>query len=239
MGTGNAHQRTTGGLAHFQHVHTDHGTFDVLLTGDLLAGTQHSVRSVVTLTDADKDIAIRILTQDGSGQQFLRLVGIGFVHHAALCLTDALNDHLLGGLGSDAAKLCDVHGDGHGFAQTGVHIIIACGIQLDFQSHIFHFCHNGLDKIHGQALLGQVHDHIISGNIPMIFTILAVSIGQRLLQTLHHVGHGDALELLQILQAGKNFSADINLGCFGSLLGSSGLCHCRFVPPISIGWVLD
>ena len=97
---------------------------------------------------------------------------------------------------------------------------------MDFQRQIGQLIHHGLDLEHAQAFLTEVHHHVLGGNVPVILPILAVGVGQRLLQTLHHIIHGDALELFQLPQRSENFRADVHLGGFGLLFGILSGCHC-------------
>ena len=197
----------------------------IAFTGDLLGSTQNSIVLLVALAHGHDDVtAFGINTQNSAGQQLLSLGGVAFVNHATLSLADALDNHLLSGLGSDAAELLNINGDGYIVADADIGVDVLCSVDVDLQGGILHLFHNGLDLIHIQAVLAQVHHHIFGGDVAMIFTILAVSIGHSLLQTLYHVVHADALELFQLTQTLKNLYADVDLG--GIVLLSS-LCHCR------------
>jgi hypothetical protein len=103
------------------------------------------------------------------------------------------------------------------------------GIDVNLDGGILNFFHSGLQQVHRKTLLAQINHHIFSGDIPMVLTVLAVSIGQSLLQPLFHIGNRNALQLFQFPQACKNFCADVHLGGFG-LLGFS-LCHDFLHPP--------
>ena len=230
MGTGNVDQGTAGSTVDLQDVDTDQIAGLVLLAGDLLGNTQDSVLLLVALADLDEDIAGGIQTQDGAGQQLLSLGRVALVSDAALSLTDALDDDLLGSLGSDAAELLDVDGQGDGIAQLDVGVGDAGSVDVDLQRGVPQVVDNGLDLAHEDALLGDVDDDILGGDVTVILTILAVCIGQRLLQTLHHVIHGNALGLLQLLQSGEDLGA-IDLVGLGLLLGFGGSSH-FFFPPL-------
>ena len=180
---------------------------------------------LITLTDADEVIAGGVQTQDGAGQQLLGLGGIALVHGTALSLADALDDDLLGGLGGDAAELGDVHGNGDGVAQLDVGVVAAGGVDVDLQSDIGQLLHNGLDLVHAQTFLTDAHDNVLSGDVAMILAVLAVGVGQSLLQAVDHVLHGNALELLQLAQAFKDLLAHIDFRGSLGLLGSGGSCH--------------
>ena len=137
-----------------------------------------------------------------------------------ISLADALDDHLLGGLGSDAAELCDVHGDGDGVAQLDVGVIATGGVDVDLQGDVLQDVHNGLDLMHAQTLLADAHDHILGRDIAMILPVLAVCVGQGLLQAVDHVLHGNALDLLQLAKALKDLLAHIDFRGGLGLLGS-------------------
>ena len=211
----------------FQNVDPDQVALCVLLTGDLLGGSEHSVGGLAALADAEEHItAGGVDAQHGAGEQLLSLGGVGFVHNAPLGFPDALNDHLLGGLGGDPAEFRDINRNGDGVAQLHGGVNPPGRVNMNFQRQIRQLVHDGLDLVHAQAFLAEVHHHILGGNIPVILPILAVGVGQRLFQTLHHVIHGNALELFQFPQRSENFSADIHLGGFGLLLGCLS-CHKR------------
>ena len=232
MGTGNLDHGTAVSAVHFQNVNTDGLTHSVLFAGDLLADAEHSIILLITLADADEDITGRIQTQDSTQQQLLALGGVAVIDHTALCLTDALDDYLLGGLGSNAAELVKVDRDGDGIANLCAGVDIAGGIDVDLHSGVLHFFHGGLGQGQEQTLLTQIYHHIFSGDIAMVFPVLAVCAGQRLLQTLHHVLHGNTLDFFQFTQACEDLCTDIDLRC-GLLLGLCGSCHFVF-PPLCV-----
>ena len=226
MGPGHMDQGTPVGLMDFQDVDSDQVALGIFLPRNLLAGPEHRVRGVIALTDADEHIAgTGINAQDSAGQQLLGLTGVGLIHHAPLGFPDALDDHLLGGLGGDAAKFGDVHRDVDGVSNLGVGVNAPGGVDVDFQGDVLQLLHGGLYLEHAQAGLIQVHHHVVGGNVPVILPVLAVGVGEGLLQPLHHVVNGDALELLQVPQTCENFCADVHLGCFGLLFGSGISCH--------------
>ena len=154
------------------------------------------------------------------GQQLLRLIGIALVYHAPLGFPDALNHNLLGSLGGDAAEFLNIHGDADGIAHLHVGIDVPGSVDLDFQRGILQLLHSGLDNVHGESVFAQIHHHIIRGHVPAILPVLAVSIGQRLLQPLHHVVHRNSLQFFQIPQACENLRANIDLRRFRLLFGS-------------------
>ena len=137
MGTGNMNQRTAVCLVNLQNVHPDQVAFLVLLAGNLLGGTEHCIGNFVAGADTDEHVAGGgVDPQHGAGQQLLCLGGVGFEHHAPLRFPDALDDHLLGSLGSDAAELLDVDGNCNGVTHIQVGIGAACGIHRDLQGQI-------------------------------------------------------------------------------------------------------
>ena len=207
---------------YFQHIDPDHLTGRVALAGDLLAGAQHSVRLLCALTQSHEHIAGRIHPEHAAGEHLLRLGRIAFINSAALCLTDALNDHLLGSLGGNAAKLLNVHGDRHGVAGLYIGVKVPGGIHMDLHSGVFHLFHGGLHQMHCKTFLTEIHHHIFCGDIPVILPVLAVCVSQRLLQTVHHIRNRDALQILQLTQRCKYLCTDIHLG--GVLL-LCPLCH--------------
>ena len=225
MGAGDVDQRAAAHLVDFQHVHPDHIALVVGFAGDLLAGLKHGVGGIVSLADAQEHVAGGgVDAQHGAGHQLLCLVGIAFVSHAPLGFPDALNDHLLGGLGGDAAEFLDVHGDVHRVAHLNVGVIVPGGVDGDLQRGILHLLHGGLDDVHGKSMLAQIDHHIVRRDVPAIFPVFAVGVGQRLFQTLHHIVHRDALELFQLPQRREDLRADVHLGGFRLLFGCLS-CH--------------
>ena len=165
----------------FQNIDPDDVAFLMLLTGNLLGSPEHSVGSLIALTDADEHITGGgVNAQHGAGEQLLGLGGIGFVHDAPLGFPDALNDHLLGGLGGNSAEFGNVNRDGNGVAYIQAGVDPPGGIDVDFQRQIRQLIHHGLDLVHTQTFLAEVHHHILSRNVPVILPILAVGVGQRL-----------------------------------------------------------
>ena len=225
MGPGHIHAGGAASLSGFQHIHPQLLAHLVGLAGNLFAGPQHGVVGVVAGTHGDDHVALRVDAQHRTGEQFLRLGGIALISHAPLGLPDALDDHLLGGLGGDAAELGNIHADGQGVAHLHIRLHVPGGVQLDLQCGILHFLHHGLDLPHGQALLGQVHHHVLCGNVLVVLPVLLISVGEGLLQPLHHIVHGDALELFQVPETFKNFCPDVYLGGFRRLFGSCISCH--------------
>ena len=226
MGPGNMDQRTAVGLVNFQNIDPDLVAFGVGFTGNLLGGAQNSIGLLVALADTDKHIAgDGIDPQHGAGEQLLGFAGVGFIHHAALGFPDALDHHLLGGLGSNAAELLDVDGNSHGVANLQVGVLQPGGINVDFQGDVGQFVNDGLDLVHGQALFTDVDHNVFTGDVAMILPVLAVGVGQRLLQTLHHVINRNALDLFQLAQACEDLSTNVYLRCFGLLFGIFSGCH--------------
>ncbi len=182
VGPGDVDQGAAVCLVNLQDVDPDQVAFGVLLSGDLLGGTEHSVGSLVALADADEHVAAGgIDPQHGAQQQLLGLAGVAFVHNAPLCFPDTLDNHLFGGLGSDAAELLNVHGDGHGVAYVQAGVVAAGSVQGDLEGHVVHDLHHGLDLVHAEALFTEGHHHVFRGDVPVIFPVLAVCVGQRLL----------------------------------------------------------
>ena len=181
MGAGNPDQRAAAHFVNLQHIHPEHVALVVGFAGNLLACLEHGVGGVVPLTDAQEHVAGGgVDAQHGAGHQLLCLVGIAFVSHAPLGFPDALNDHLLGSLGGDAAEFLDVHRDVHRVAHLNVGVIVPGGIDGNFQSGIFHFLHGGLDDVHGKSVLAQIDHHVVRRDVPAILPVFAVGVGQRL-----------------------------------------------------------
>ena len=129
MGTGHVDQGTTVCLMDFQDVDPDVVAFLIGFAGDLLAGAEHGIGLLVAGADAHEHVAAGgIDPQHGAGEQLLCLGGVGLVNHAPLSFADALNDHLLEGLGSDAAELLHFHGNVQKIAHLGVGINIPVDI---------------------------------------------------------------------------------------------------------------
>ena len=227
MGTGNVDHRTAGHLAHIQYVYADQIAGLIAFAGDLLVNTQHSIALIVALTDVYKNIAVGVDAENSAGEQLLRLGGVAFKGCATLCLTDALDHHLLGGLCGDPAELLNVNGNAYGFAHLNVGVNVPGGVDVHFYSGVFHFLHSGLYRIHEKTLFAQIDHHILCGDVLVILTVSAVGVGERLLQTFHHIGNGNAFDFFQIPQAGENFCADIYLGYFRFLCLSC--CHFEFL----------
>ena len=228
MGAGYLDHGAPGAAVHIDDIHPNQVAGLVSLAGNLLAEPEHSVMLLPALTDADEHIPGGVHPQHGAGEQLLGLGGITIVGRSPLCLPDALNHHLLGGLGGNPAELLNVDGDNHGVSQLHVGIDLPGSVDLDFQSQILRHLHHGLDLVHGQALLAQIHHHVLTGHIPVVLPVLPVGVGEGLLQPLHHIVYGNPLLLFQLIQAGENLSTNLYLGLFHFFLGSCVSCHDGF-----------
>ena len=195
MGTGYVDQRTTGCAMYFQNINTDMVAGSIAFAGDLLCHTQNSIALLRALTDADKYITGGIYLQNGSIQQLRGLGGIVFVNNSALSLTDTLNHNLLGSLCGNTAEFLEIDGQLNHITQLSIGIKLPCSVNVDLGGGILHFLHNSLGMEHEQTLFTQVYHNVLCRDVLVILLILAISIGQRLLQALHHVIYGDALEL--------------------------------------------
>ena len=231
---GYLHQGAPVALAHIQHIDLEDLALGIGLAGDLLPGTEHGLGGIIALAHLQQHIAGgRHSAEHGSGHELLGLIGVTLIHHAPLGFPDALDDHLLGGLGGNAAELLVIHGDADLIARLGVCLVAAGSVNGDLQSQVLQLVlrHSGLHQMDAQAVLVQIDDHIVGGHIPVVLPVLPVGIGQSLLQPLDHVVNGNALDLFQLPQACKNLCTHIYLGL--SLGGFCFSCH-RFVPPIRI-----
>ena len=224
MGPGNLNHGAPVGSAHIQHINPQQLALHIAFAGDLLVLSQQRVGHFVALAHTDDHIAgTGYNPGNGAGEQLLGLAGVALVHHAPLCLPDALDHHLLGGLGGNAAELLIVHGDMDLVPHLGVFLIVPGSVDLDFQSGILHLFHGGLHQVNAEAVLVQIYHHVVGGNIPVILPVLPVGVGQGLLQPLHHIVNGNALQLFQLPQACENLRAHIDLGLL--LCGFCFSCH--------------
>ena len=231
---GYLHQGAPVALAHIQHIDLENLALGIGFAGDLLPGAEHGLGGIVALAHLQQHIAGgRHGAEHGSGHELLGLIGVALIHHAPLGFPDALDDHLLGGLGGNAAKLLVIHRDADLIARLGICLIAAGSVNGDFQSQILQilFRHGGFHQMDAQAVLVQIDDHIVGGQILVILPVSAVGIGQCLLQALYHVVNRDTLDLFQLPQACENLCTHIYLGL--SLDSFCFSCH-RFVPPIRI-----
>ena len=226
MGAGHVNQGSTVGLADLHHIDPYQIALFKALSGNLLGGGEQCLGGLASLADFQNHVpGGGGDPQHGAGEQLLGFAGVALEHHAPLGLPDALNHHLLGGLGGDAAEFGNIHGDVDGIPHLGVGIDIPGGVDVDFQSDVLQLLHGGFHLEHAQTVLVQVHHHIVGGNVPMVLPVLAVGVGEGLLQPLHHIVHGNALELFQVPETCENFRADVHLGCFGLFFGFGISCH--------------
>ena len=230
MGPGDLDQGAPVVLADIQHIDPEQLALGIGFAGDLLVGSQNGVGHFVALAHPEDHIPAGGDDPGyGAGQELLGLAGVALIHGSALSLPNTLDDHLLGSLGGDAAKLGNVYGDAHRLAGLDIGVVSPGGIHGDLQGQVLQvvLLYGGLHQVHAQALLAQVYHNIVRGDIPVILPVSAVGVGEGLLQPLHHVIHGNALQLFQLPQAGKNLCPDIYLGfllhgfCFSRHCASS------------------
>ena len=92
--------------------------------------------------------AIEMCIRDSGGDNLLLLVLELLEHLSPLRLSDALTDDVLGGLGSDTAKLLGLQGNIDYRSHLSLFIILDCILQKDFIGVVFHLVHYVFDDGH-------------------------------------------------------------------------------------------
>ena len=139
MGTGHHHLGTAVILADLQHVDLDPLAVLVGLPGDHLVGGQDAVG----LAQLHVGVALLHPLHDG-GEDLVLLLGVLLVDVAALGLPDALDHHLLGGLGGDAPELAGVRLLLHDVAHLVEGVDLLGGGQGDLHGGVHDLLHHGL-----------------------------------------------------------------------------------------------
>ena len=154
-----------GGLLHFHHI-----TFQPLMVvigfvGDLFIGQQQSFRR----PQVDEHI-VAFDPLDGPGDDIIFPVGIPFIHHAPFRFPDPLDDHLLGILGGNPAKVLG----GHFRFQDIPHLVVGIELlgigQADFRSGIRDFFYNVLPGVHMDlpGLFMHGNSHILGRTVILL-----------------------------------------------------------------------
>ena len=221
MGTGDEDLGTAGGAADIHHVNTHVHALGELLALDLLAAHQQSLGGLGAGADAQAHIAgAGVDAGDDTGEDLV-LFGVELViHHAALCLTQALDDDLLAVAGGDAAKLGVIHGDVHDIADLilgGQSLGLGQGHLVE-GIHIILFVHHVLLDVHlqGLVLLIHIHDHVLHALV-----VTLVGGGDGLDDLVHHEGLGNVALFLQHGQGGEDLRA-VHANGFFLLFASHG-----------------
>ena len=123
------------------------------------------------------------------------------IDDAALGLTDALDDDLLGSLGRDASELLGLHGDAQLVAELCALVDFLCRLKNDLVAGVLDLFHDGLDDVHLNALAVLFEDDL---HIVLALGIVAPEGGQHgLLDLIVHIAAGNALFFFDILNGLK------------------------------------
>ena len=142
------------------------------------------------------------------------LLGIGndtssgegeFLDEAALCLADALDDDLLGGLGSDAPEVLGAHVDVYQVAQLSVLVDLARGVERNFGGRREHVVDDLFLHIHLEVSVFDLDEYVIG----IAFLVFFIRRDQRLRDLVDHVLLRDAALFFQLRQRRKNFSVHV------------------------------
>ena len=136
-------------------------------------------------------------------------------YHAALCLTDALDDNLLCGLGCDAAEGLGRDVDVDDIAQNCASLVLARFLDGHLLVGLINIVYNGLADEHADVLALTVrYDVYIIGHT-VVFTLICGD--ECLTDAVEHVVNRNALLLFQLLEGGKKFLID-HCGCDSLLI---------------------
>ena len=202
MGPGHNDLGTVIAPAHVYHIHTDGLSLGVALALHLLPRCQQGIGLVGAGTNLDGHIpGIRLDPQNRSGEHLMGL-GVKLVKdNPPLRLADSLNNHALGGLGGNPAKLLGL--DFH------VNYVSLCGrrIQLpgihqgNFRAGEHHVLHHFLLNKELHLPVHNVHHHIFR----VAGVVLFIGGQQGLGDFFQHIILGDALFPLQLFQSSHDF----------------------------------
>ena len=173
-------------------------------------GREHGLGELAVGGDADGNGAVaRLDVGDHAGEDLVLLGGELVVDDAALGLADALDDDLLGSLGGDAAELLGLHRDRDRVAHLGAAADLLGGLENDLVAGVLHRLDDGLVHDHLDLLLVLVQQHL---DVVLALGIVPAEGGQHgLLDLVVHIGAGDALFLLDVLDGFKEFSVHVCL----------------------------
>ena len=208
--------RAAGRAADLHDVDADQIALEIVLAADLLAGGEPGFGAVRALSETDGQIAgVVVHAQDGAGEDLMLLGREAVENHAALGLTDALDDDLLGGLGGDATEGLGLDILADEIADGAVRVDLPGGVQLDLGGGGHDLLHDFLLGVHPQIVLGELNVHVVG----VAGAVLFIGCKQGLRDPVGHIVRGNAALALELAKSCKNLSVRIG-GHFQILLFS-------------------
>ena len=204
MGPADHDLRAAGGVLHLDYIDLDPVTFHQLFAADTLIGREQRLGVLAVGGDADADASVaRVHMGDDTGEDLVLLGGELLIDQASLRFADALDNHLLGRLGRDAAELLGLHRNRHGVAGLGPLRKLLRSILVDLVSGIGDLFHDQLVHLHVDALLV-----LVQNDLHVVFVLGMVAAESRqhgLADLVIHIGSGNALFFFDILNGSKEF----------------------------------
>ena len=199
--------RTSGRPADLHDVDADDVTLAVAFALDLLGSGKHRVGAVAAVAaEADGHVAgVGGDAKDGAGENLMLFRRECVEDHAALCLADALDDDLLGSLGSDAPEVLGAHVDVYQISQLGVLVDLARGVERNFGGRREHVVDDFFLHIHLEVSVFNLDEYVIG----IAFLVFFIRRDQRLRDLVDHVLLRDAALFFQLRQRRKNFSVHV------------------------------
>ena len=206
MGPGDEDLGPPAGAADLHHIDLQPVAFPHHFAPDLLRGGEIGVGGLPVAGDAQGDRAVAGVYPGNSAQKHLVLFGAEHViDHAVLRLPHALDDHLAGGLGGDAAEVAglDLNADhipclGGGEALAGL-------VQGDLGEGVGDLLHDLFFYKHADGLgdLVGLHKDVVGDALVVPF----IGGDQGLGDLFQHIAFGDPLFLFNQGDGGKEFLA--------------------------------
>ena len=195
--------RTSGRPADLHDVDADDIALAVAFALDLLGSGKHRVGAVTAVAaEADGHIAgVGGDAKDGAGENLMLFRR----ECAPFGLPDALDDDLLGGLGSDAPEVLGAHVDVYQISQLGVLVDLARGVERNFGGRREHVVDDFFLHIHLEVSVFDLDEYVIG----IAFLVFFIRRDQRLRDLVDHVLLRDAALFFQLRQRRKNFSVHV------------------------------
>ena len=199
--------RASGGPADLYDVDADDIALVVAFALDLLGGGKHRVGAVVGVA-AETDGHVAGVGRDAKHRagENLMLFGRERVEdHAALCLADALDNDLLGGLGGDAAKVLRANIDIHEVSELGVLVDLPGSVERNFGCGREHVVDHLFLYVHLEIAVFYLDEHVIG----IAFLVLFIRRDECLRDLVDHVLLRNAALFFELGQRRENFSVHV------------------------------
>ena len=200
--------RAAGGISDLKNVDLDPVALGENFGLDALIGGKHGFGKLAVGGDADGNASVsRLDMRDDAGEDFMLFGGKLLIDYTALRLADALNNDLLCRLRGNAAELLRLNRYTDNIAGSCLAADLLRRGENDLMAGVLDLFNDGLFDEHIDLLLILVENDLYV--ILALGIILAESGEHRLLYLVVHIGSGDTLFFLDVLNGLKKFCVHV------------------------------